>query len=138
MALTKEAVQAIHADIRAALQEVAKKHNLAMANTHISYNDAGFKFTGEFGSKEVMGEVNPKHYKDMQRHGWRYKLDVADIGKKITYNKREFTIEGMTGYTFVAIRGEDGGAYKLKGDIVQKLLGRTAPVPNLISIPTPR
>ena len=49
--------------------------------------------------------------------------------------KREFTIEGMTGYTFVAIRGEDGGAYKLKGDIVQKLLGKTASVPNLISTP---
>ena len=125
MALTKEAVQAIHADIRAALEEVAKKHNLSMANTHISYNDAGFKFTGEFGSKDVIGEVNPKLYKDMQRHGWRYKMDTSDIGKTFTYNNAEYKIEGMTGYSFIAIRGvKDGKSYKLKGDIVQKLLGK--------------
>jgi hypothetical protein len=130
MALTKDQVAAIHNDLRTVMQAVCEKHNLTMANTHITYSDVGFKLTGEFGSKDELGDINPILHKDMSRHGWKFGLSVDSIGREFVSGVRTFKIEGMRGYTFViaklvksAVRGDKvGGSFKFRGEEVQKLL----------------
>ena len=124
MAITKQTVAIIHSDIQKALEEVAKKHNLQIGKTHITYSDTGFKFTGEFGDKDSIGDVNPTYFNDMKRHGYKFGLKTEDIGKEFTSGKNRYKIEGMKGYTFVVAKSlTNDSLYRFKGDVVQQLMG---------------
>src|SRR5574343_1390645 len=125
--LDKNSVAKIHADIRAALDAVAAKHNLSIAKTHITYSDSGFKFTGEFGSKDVMGDTNAIYYNDMKRHGWKFGLSVEDIGKTFKLGSKSFKIEGMRGYKFVVGKNlADDKLYKIPGVDVEAVMPKAA------------
>jgi len=131
MALTKESIKQIHADLRAALDAVAKKHNLVIAKTHITYTDSSFKFTSEIGSKDVLGDTNPIFYKDIQRHGWKFGLTVKDIGREFKIGARTYKLEGMKGYNFVIGKlTTDGKLYKLRGEDVAAVLGTKNALPD--------
>jgi hypothetical protein len=132
MAFTKEQAALVHADIRAALEAVAAKHNLSMVKTHVLYSNEGFKFTGEFGDKNTLGDIDPILFKDMKRHGWKFGFAVEDIGKEFQSRGRTFKIEGMRGYTYVVAKmmksnvssDKVGGLFKFKGEDVKKLMVR--------------
>lgn len=131
--LTKPKVQEIHADIKAALIAVAKKHNLKMSDaTKILFNADTFKFTAEFGdlSSAPAGAaaVDPKFLNNMKKHSWKFGLSISDIGAKFEVAPLGMVImEGMSGTTKCAIRTLGGKGYLMKADQVARKLGKKVP-----------
>lgn len=125
MAITKDSIKNINADLRAAIEAVAKKHNLSIAKTNISYNNDGFRFTGEFGDIDSLGDFNPLLVKDLKKHGFFNGLHTA-LGKEFTLNARTYEIQGMKGHGFVIGKLKtDGKLYKLRTDDVVAVLRAT-------------
>lgn len=110
--LTKELVAAVNADIRIALEAVAKKHNLTLSkNQRITYNTETFDLKATFGIAASKGEiqVDPKYLSNMKKHGWKFSLSADDIGKSVYFDKiGKCTILGMSGYTKVVVKAESG------------------------------
>jgi hypothetical protein len=123
--LTKENIAIIYSDIRQALEAVAKKHNLSIAKTLISYRSTGFKLTGEFGDKSELGEINPLFHKDTVRYGRTIGMTVSDIGKTIKIGTRSYEIQGMRGRNWVIGKDfADGKIYKLRPEDVKAKLNK--------------
>ena len=131
MAFTQDRVAAIHSDIRAALDEIAKKHGLNIGKTHISYNDTTFKFSSEIGDSAELGDTNPVFFNYLRSNGWRFGLKTEDMGREFTSNGSVFAIEGMKGTSKVIaklVKPADAkmkpGSYRFDGDYIRKTLGR--------------
>jgi hypothetical protein len=127
MAITKQNIAIIHKDIREALEAVAKKHNLSLGSSNITYdaNGTGFKLKQiEFLSKDVMGDVDPTFFRDMQRNGFSQGLSTDDIGKKVVFGTRTYEIMGMKGRVTVIgkLISGDNKLYKLDPKDVYALL----------------
>jgi hypothetical protein len=125
MAITKQSLILIRADLEAALATVAKKHKLTVSSFSISYNDASFKIKEvNFGSKDITGDADPLLYKDMERHGFRFGLSVKNIGKDFTLGARTFKIEGMRGNKYVIGKSPiDSKMYRFSPADVAAVLG---------------
>ena len=122
MALDKSSVKQIHDDLRAAIDAVVLKHNLTVGATHITYSTAGFKFTGEYGCKDVMGDSDPILYRELVKHGWKFGLSIDDLGREISSQGRTFKIEGMKGAWVIGKNVIDQKMYKFKANTVLALL----------------
>ena len=113
--LTKELVAAVNADIRIALEAVAKKHNLTLSkNQRITYNTETFDLKATFGIAAGKGEmqVDPKLISNMKKHGWKFGFGVEDIGKSVYLDKLgTCVIMGMSGYTKIVVKA-DAGNYR--------------------------
>jgi len=118
----KTNVGEIHKEITAALEAVAKKHNLTLAPSRISYGDSTFSFKAEFGSNEATGGADPILFNDTKKYGHYFNLDVTDIGKELVLGARTYRIEGMKGRNvigkLVSADKKMGGLFKLRGEDV--------------------
>ena len=122
--ITKELIKTIHADIAAALEEVAKKHNLTLAKRHITYYDDHFRFTAEFGDKTELGDINPTYKKDLLRNGWTFGLTEQHLNKQFNMGARTYIFYGMRGRVNAIVKNiVDGKMYKMDPKDVAAALG---------------
>jgi hypothetical protein len=129
---TKDQIKLYHADIKKALEEVAKKHKLTLGNsTRIVYNADTFKFTAEFG--DASGStgapaIDPKYLNNMKRYGWEFNLEVSDIGKRFQVSALgECELTGMSGRIKAGIKQlSTGKNYIMRAEQVAVKLGKKA------------
>ena len=122
--ITKESIKLIHADIAAALEAVAKKHNLSLAKHHISYGTDNFKLTAEFGDKSELGDINPLLKKDLLRNGWIHGLTEEHLTKEFKMGARTYQFYGMRGRVNAIVKNmADGKMYKMDPRDVGAALG---------------
>ena len=103
------------------LEAFAAKHGLSKGHQRITYNDATFKFTVEFGDKNTVGDTNPVFYKECARFGFRYGLDVKQIGQTIKTLKGPMKFVGLKG-KYAIVEDADKKLWKKDPIMVAALL----------------
>lgn len=125
--LDKAKIEAIHKDIRKALEEVSKKHNLSIAKTRITYATDSFRFNAEFGDKSSLGETNPIYFNDLKKHGWRFGIDAARLNDEFEWRGVKYKLQGMKGKERAVGNSPDGKTYLFPADVVAQLMGCKRP-----------
>jgi hypothetical protein len=123
--LDKIKVQAVHQDIREALEVVAKKYGLVLSErTNIKYTATTFKFTAEFGDETETGSVDPKFYANARKYAWRADLDIEQLGKEIDIPMfGKATWIGMTGPSKIVVTAaKDGKNYTIRADQLARMM----------------
>lgn len=125
--LTKDRVKTIHADIQAALRQVAEKHGLTVsAQSKVTFGSTTFKFSTEFGLKDANGagiEVDPKLARNAERFGGWQGLGAASLGKTFTDTRLGVvTYVGMTSRDKAIVKASDGRMYRYEASVVAKHL----------------
>ena len=139
MAINRDNLKIIHADLMAAMQEVAKKHNLSVSPFRITFSDSDFRFTATFGDKSVLGDTDPKLLKDLASRGWEYGLDKSHIGKSFVDRNYSWEFVGMRASKAVLKRSDNGKQYTMSADVVAKMLDTKRPdvYGRLTQVPAP-
>ena len=91
----KPAVNALTADINAALAEVAAKHGISIKCSGYSYTAESATIKLECGNLGDGGEVIPKHRSDFKRAAMYYGLVEADLGTRITNKGTVYALDGL-------------------------------------------
>jgi hypothetical protein len=125
--LTESKVKTIHADITAALKEVAKKHGLTLSPSRISYTTSTFKLTAEFGDAAETGGIDPKLLNNTKRHGWKFGLSESDIGNTFKHGAKTFKFLGLTSPQKSAVDTPTGEKYQMRTEDVAASLGKSGP-----------
>jgi hypothetical protein len=106
----------IQSEIRAALEAIAKKHNLNMGSTKVNYAPDSLKVSCAFTDQAEVGDINPEYLRGLKLKGWEYGLTVDMLGKKVMLNNKDYTFSGMRGK--YAILKNDDKFYKFEATAV--------------------
>lgn len=118
-------VKAFNKELAEMLDAFAKKHGLSKGSQRIVYARDGstMKMTVEFGDKCTVGDVNPKFYKNTARFGYRFGLDVKQIGADVTVARLgKVKFVGMSSATFAVVEAADKRLYKYDPALLSALL----------------
>lgn len=124
MALTKLKVEVMNKELETLMMAFAAKHGLTKGNQRISFSEATFKLTVEFGDKASTGDMNPIYFKDCARFGWQHGLDTKMIGTSYKSSKGEMKFCGMRG-KFAIVQSPDLKFWKQDPTMVATLLKAT-------------
>ena len=126
MAIINElSVKAMNKELGELLDAFAAKHKLSKGAQRIVYARDGstMKFTVEFGDKAAVGDVNPKFYKNTARFGYRFGLDVKQIGSEVTVGRLgKVKFVGMSSGTFAVVEAADKRLFKYDPAVLSTLL----------------
>ena len=127
MGLTKERVSSFHDEARSMLEALAKKHNLSIAKSHITYYEDHLKFNLELGDREELGNSNAIYINDLKKFGYVANLTINDRNKKFKLGAREYILEGMKTRRWVIAKNlADNKLYKLRPEDVAAVFAMTA------------
>ena len=115
MAITKQSIAQIHAELDAALKAIAAKHGLDMSKSRIVYTDTKFKMNLEFHTKEAIAAtaaeagldadaVEPADLEKFKAHGWKFGLKTEHLGKICMIQGKQYRLLGMSGYSKLVVQ----------------------------------
>ena len=112
MAMSKMKIEALNKELADLLASFAERNKLSKGNQRISYNDATFKLSVEFGELTATGGHNPVFLKDLMRYGWQHGLDTKLLGKKISLARGEMEFVGMKSNKYAVLADADKRYWK--------------------------
>lgn len=112
MAMSKMKIEALNKELAELLASFAERNGLSKGNQRISYNDATFKLSVEFGELTATGGHNPAFLKDLMRYGWQHGLDQKMLGKRIKLARGEMEFVGMKSNKYAILADTDKKYWK--------------------------
>ncbi len=126
-------VQTLRKELETAVADIEKRHGLKISFGTIRYEGEEFrcKLTANSGATaaSVATGVDPKWINALKRHGFKFGLVPADIGKEITVPGNSFQPKK---YTIVGLRPR--ASFKVVGQLVDSKSGRLAALDHMVVV----
>jgi hypothetical protein len=122
------------AEIEAALQDVARKHGIAIRRGHGTFDNSNFALKVECSViDQGTGEAITREKRDFTAYATLYGLEPSDLGRQFEFRGHIYTITGLkTGasrFPILAERGADGKTFKFPVDTIKARLAGRPPSP---------
>lgn len=119
--MNQDKANAILNDIRAAIREIEKKHGLVPSRITGNWNsDGGVKTNitmmeasaeGAAAAKDAGLRTDPKQLDHLRKHGWKFGLEISDIGKEFKIGSTVYEFSGMSSSQYAVGRKKSDGKY---------------------------
>ena len=118
-------VKAMNKELGELLDAFAKKHGLKKGAQRIVYARDGstMKMTVDFGDTTSTGDVNPKFYRNLARHGFAYGLSTSMANVEFTLGRLgKVKLVGMSSPKFAIVETADKRLFKYDPQVVANMI----------------
>lgn len=118
-------VKAMNKELAELLDAFAKKHGLKKGAQHIKYARDGstMRLAVDFGDTTSTGDVNPKFYRNLARHGFAYGLTTKMMDVEFTLGRLgKVKLVGMSSPKFAIVETADKRLFKYDPQVVANML----------------